>query len=574
MIRRTLNVLHRRGWSYPGYILLGVLAPRLGYRFFALLPERLSGRRVMLLGFTAIVASSALAWLLGFGLELWVGLAVLVLIASIFALSTRGGPPSNRGVQVENGRETWEGRFLPWREWVEGEELTADLSTVLSSPSSSEVVLGRLDDDGRLLSSYGKVPGFERVERSEFVERYRYDLDLVLVDGLILIRKAFRSDRAGYLREVSALRRLDSNSRVPGVFRADDQKLLLYKSFIPGRTLREHLVEKGAAILNHQVTADPRLAELTPSQRVDEVWSRGRRELDRWDGGSLMPSLERELDRVHGEGVTGFSLTFGNVVLRRHTQDLWFIDFDRAHVHPAPSGPLYHFRRDQDRQLFNRIYGRSLLTESTARRWLGQQRSSYSPIDLGRGLVTRGFWSVDSGMGRWEYLNRRVLTDLLPGRRILDLGSNNGVMSLMMARDGAARVVGLERDERLVSLATEMKEVFQWRDMRVYDVEFRQADMRSIATERVDQFDIVTAYCSLYYLEEQDMAEVAKAVLGIAPVFVVQAKTDTRAQATQGKARKSSVEFLRQLLQDCGFHKVRVVSEEGFTRPLILAEAG
>ena len=166
------------------------------------------------------------------------------------------------------------------------------------------------------------------------------------------------------------------------------------------------------------------------------------------------------MNRIHALGVTGFSLTFGNVVLQESDGQPCFIDFDAARVARTLSSTRFRLRRDRDRRWFNRIYGTDLLTEESARSHLqGQLQTPYSPIDLGWGLNTRGFWSTDSGSGRWERWNRAPMEPLIVGRRVLDLGSHNAVMPLMMLRAGASSVTAIERDSRALDVARGLHEI-------------------------------------------------------------------------------------------------------------------
>jgi SAM-dependent methyltransferase len=159
---------------------------------------------------------------------------------------------------------------------------------------------------------------------------------------------------------------------------------------------------------------------------------------------------------------------------------------------------------------------------------------------------------------------------MINGKRILDLGCNNGVMSLMMLRAGAESVVGVELSPEVATTARQFHKVFEWRDMRGYDLTVQCADMKDVFRCELGSFDLVTAFASLYYLDEADMVEVAKMSRDIAPVMVIQAKSDTRSSAAGAKAAKSKPEFLRQVLLRAGFENVEQNSKEGYNRPILV----
>lgn len=527
-VRRVLEVLRRRGVRYPFYLVKGWLLPRVAW--FVLLRSPISGllRRV------------------------------------VVRLTPLPRVPAHRTVEAD--------RFVQAGGWLPAETLAAvQESQSLNKKESGDggtVVLGRIDNDGRLLPLLGPVPDFESVSDDEFVTRYRYGVDLVVEGGRVLVRKDYRGDRAGFLREWASLSQLEGESG-PAVHRVDETRHLLLKALLPGPTLRQLLVDLGANILSVDTAVDPEILQHEGTARLEAVWARGRKTFDALPAG-MIDAVERQMESVHRRGVTGFSLTYGNVVITTPDDEPRFLDFDSAETHSRASGIRFALARDRDRQLFARIYGREVTTEASAREMLRSVATPYSPADLGGGLATKGFWSVDSGTGRWDYLNGPVLRDLLGGCRVLDLGSFNALMPLMMLADGARQVVALEKSPEMIPVGMKLRKLFEWRDQRPYDLDLRCADMRAVLEGEWGRFDLVTAFCSLYYLEEDDMARVVARAAELAPIMVLQAKTDTRSSAADGKAVKSSVPFLRRLLESHGFADVEVVAPAGFTRPLLI----
>lgn len=524
-LRRACDLVRRRGIAYLGYLAGGYLLPRF-----------------------------ALWWLFESPLSNLLGRIVSRMVPAGRPRETAGAGPE----QFQSGRD-----------WLPRETLEAALERQPAVPDEP-VVLGRIDNDGRVGLVCGPIPGADPVDEHAFVERRRYHLDVVLENDRVLVRKDFRGDRRAFLREWRSLEALAGRPGCPAVHRAETSRLRLWKSFVPGPTLRQRLVRAGARILSIDTEAEPELARLGPQARIEAVWARGRERFADALPADFLDGLERRLNSVHRRGVTGFSLSFGNVVLHEGTDEPWFIDFDAAVAHRRSSGLAFRLARDRDRDLFNRIYGRELLTERSARALLEKIATPYSPIDLGGGLATRGFWSVDSGTGRWEYLNRHVLAGRIEGRRILDLGSYTGLLPLLMLDAGARQVVGIEKSPELVEVGRHLHRLFEWRFQRTYDFELRGADMRVILDHAWGPYDLVTAFCSLYYLGEDDMRRVVRRAAELAPVLIVQAKIDTRPEAADDKAQKSSLAYLRALLERNGFPRVEVVAPRGYPRPLLI----
>lgn len=464
-------------------------------------------------------------------------------------------------------------QFARWDIWPASSSVRQAVEAYLRDRPNEEVVLGQVDNDGRLLGNFGQLPDWVPVSPGDFVTRHRFPLDLVLKDGFVLIRKNFRGNRVRFSREWYNLARLAQQANVPAVYKVDENRTLLYKNMVVGRTVRDILVEAGVPILNVQTESDPSLASLPASERLQAILARGTKHLSACLPNAFFQELEQQVDAIHREGVAGLSLTFGNVMVDADGHP-WLIDLEGAEAYPSTIHPFFRWLRDQDREKFNRIYAQNALTERKARRKLSElvfgERGWYAPIDFGGGLTVNGFWTVDSGTGRWEFLNRRVLTPLLRDKRILDLGSNNGLMPIMMLKDGAREVVGLELDAQMIERARVVHEIFEWRDMRNYSFTVYNKDMRAVLDHDWGPFDVVTAFCSLYYLPEKDMARVMRRVSELAPVMVLQAKTDTRPEAEANKAEKSSLPFLKDLLETNGFPHVEIHAPKGFTRPLLV----
>ena len=171
--------------------------------------------------------------------------------------------------------------------------------------------------------------------------------------------------------------------------------------------------------------------------------------------------------------------------------------------------------------------------------------------------------STDSGTGRWDFFNANVVAPLVHRKRVVDLGSNNGSLPLMMARAGAATVLGIEGTAAIADFARLNAQILAWRDIRNYDLQIRTGDMRLFLTEDLGSFDVVTAFCSLYYLPEPDMAAVIRKAASMRAVLILQAN-----DAIDNLPAKR--EDLSRLLCENGYPSVTIYAPPGFARPLLV----
>jgi tRNA (mo5U34)-methyltransferase len=97
----------------------------------------------------------------------------------------------------------------------------------------------------------------------------------------------------------------------------------------------------------------------------------------------------------------------------------------------------------------------------------------------------------------------RALENLLPwdlsGKTVLDVGCNAGFFSIEMKRRGAARVVGIDTDERYLSQARLAVEVAET------EVDLRRLDVYRVA-ELGERFDVVLFMGVLYHLRHPLLA--------------------------------------------------------------------
>jgi 2-polyprenyl-3-methyl-5-hydroxy-6-metoxy-1,4-benzoquinol methylase len=279
--------------------------------------------------------------------------------------------------------------------------------------------------------------------------------------------------------------------------------------------------------------------------------------------------IERLMDRAHAAGITGLSKSFNDVV-RAPDGSLRFSDLAYARKHRPGTVPFVS-ARDADRRDFNRVFNASLLTEATARQLLENLKATvpegyrkYAPIDFGCGLTVGQIASTDSGTGRWEFFNRHVVAPLIAGKRVLDLGANNGSLPLMMARAGAREVVAIEFTPAIAEFARLNARILAWRDMRRYDIEILTGDMRLFLSQDLGRFDIITAFCSLYYLPEEDMARIINKAAAMNAVLILQAN-----EAIENNLPGRTLD-LHRLMRDNGYPEITLHTPAGLARPLLV----
>jgi SAM-dependent methyltransferase len=375
--------------------------------------------------------------------------------------------------------------------------------------------------------------------------------------------RGLRTRRA--LREAGALRADAPRTRradAPSIVRTFDGAAAFAEAWLAYARLQD---EAGVPSI---VSVDPARRRLVLSQTEGAPVGRSSAP----PAESLGLSLDRLVDRIHRRGVTGLRHALDALVVTADGS-VALAEIPRARVHAQPRGAWFRHERDRDRRAINDRFGLSLLTDARARELLAHQQDrlppgwfrEYAPIDFGDGLAVGRFQKTDSGTGRWEFFNSRIVAPLVAGKRVLDLGSNNGSLPIMMLRAGAREVVAVERSEILAESAELNARVLAWRDMRPYELRLHRGDMRDCLTQPWGPFDVVTAFCSIYYLPHDDIAAIIRTAAGMGAVLVVQANDG--ANENLPEARHA---FLRRMMEANGYPRVAMHAVEGFARPLLV----
>jgi tRNA (mo5U34)-methyltransferase len=118
----------------------------------------------------------------------------------------------------------------------------------------------------------------------------------------------------------------------------------------------------------------------------------------------------------------------------------------------------------------------------------------------------RGHWTApDHFLGDYPGAKFRrfapQLPDDLAGKSVLDIGCNAGFYSIEMKRRGAARVVGIDSDERYLAQARLAAEVLGFED----SVEFTKLDVYDVGAIG-ERFDLVIFMGVLYHLRHPLLA--------------------------------------------------------------------
>jgi O-antigen/teichoic acid export membrane protein/tRNA A-37 threonylcarbamoyl transferase component Bud32 len=439
-----------------------------------------------------------------------------------------------------------------------------------------EVILGEFDHYGRLLSAFGPINGMPCIAKEQVEPRRRAHIWLVMTPRGIGVRKMFFGAQAKrrFLRELWALEMLrETAARVPEIMAIDINALMLTTTFI-GVDLEQVLTNKGArltgAAIRERLGKNPNALDI-----FNEYINEGEKFITELPL-SFVESIHHQIRIAHQHGVRLYDIKYGNVAVHHKTGLAYLIDFDAAVISKKPRSRAFLVERDRDTEKFNATFGTNYLTYNRIRNSLREGSfpaadQLYASTYIGHGLYIGPLWDRTTGFGRWHFILKKKLRGL-KGARVLSLGSNNASIELLLLRGGAAEVLAYERDENYAAQGRFLAAACEWADNQEYRLQYVLADMQE-AVWAEGKFDCVLALCSLYYLPEEEMHRVARAVEKLSPRFFLQCNVrEEIGREEPDQYRRASVEFAVDLLRNVGFASIAVTAPKGYSRPLVQGE--
>ena len=579
LTRRIYLMLKLRGFRYAFKVLLFFLPQNIIRRWYILIIDNIATTGLLKWFVFMVITSLFILWIImNVVTGRWIFNSGIVLSLTILSFTSRY---LSRTLKLRRMLKEAISRTVRITE-----DKTVQFTTIADLPisyddkislenlnaESLEIEIGILDRDGRVLDLCGALSFMNCVSRNEFIPKDRFHISIVIKKGKVLIKKFFGKDRASFIKEVFFLTKLWGKVNVPKIWELVPHKNVIYMNLILGKSIQEILAQEGIVIRYSDIIKETLFKHLSGSEISNIVDKSVRKDITRVIDERVLCVMDQQLDIAHKSGIVGVYMKPGNILVQDETSIPFLIDFHTAKFF-RKKGFIFNLFRDQDRIKYNRKCGRKLMTEKSA--WNDIQNLSskwYAPIDFGYGLTQGAFWGVKSGMGRWEVFIKEYLPNL-KDKRILDLGSNNGCLPLMMLKEGAAEVIGMELSREFFEQSLLVRELFQWRDMEEYAFKTINTDMYDIINSDLGRFDIITSFCTLYYLKEKQMEAVVRRASEISSLFVIQANIIAGSTWDSDKPRRASVEFLNNLLINNGFAHVEIKAPPLSTRPLLIGVA-
>lgn len=197
----------------------------------------------------------------------------------------------------------------------------------------------------------------------------------------------------------------------------------------------------------------------------------------------------------------------------------------------------------------------------------------YYYIDFGYGVTVRKDLRRDktNGFSNWNNYLVHCMPEI-KDKRILDLGCNAGIYDLEMAKLGAKKVIGIDKDVRQAEF---VKEHFSKKNgLHFENVKYTGADIRSFDLTGLGKFDMVCLFCVVYHLYDH-IDRIFGDIKQITDTVVLQGNLP-RLNSDKYKDRPGTylagTEGMASLLKDFGFDKVQCFTINNYPKPLLIGE--
>lgn len=444
--------------------------------------------------------------------------------------------------------------------------------------NSKEVVIADIDQTGLWFSHYGTIKGVPQIQQSGFRERRRFNIQAVSLDGKIGIKKDFNGNAFAFVNELRALHLLAKEGcNVPAVMAIDFDKLTLTISYIKGDPLDDLIAKTEAETIYKDTEKGGNLVTLVSGQRRSRNIQQGSISLEGILDKTRIDELLAQLKKIHHSKIILKDIKYGNVMIERNTGKGFWIDFDYTRYYSNVSKPTFAFLRDIDIERFNFLFKTDSPTYKSIKAKTADKQSPfitgwYAPVYFGFDLKIGQLFDCNVGFGRWRYFLKKHLPSF-SGKRVLDLGANNAFNSLQMLRGGASQAVAIELESANIERGMFAKAAYEWSDAKQYDLQYVHTNMKDVSNLELGSFDIVIALCSLYYLNDEQIADLIRHVSTLTDLFLVQCNISTTVARDDDHIRtKSSVRYTLDMLKSNGFNSTKLIAPSGYTRPLIIAK--
>ena len=187
------------------------------------------------------------------------------------------------------------------------------------------------------------------------------------------------------------------------------------------------------------------------------------------------------------------------------------------------------------------------------------------------GLTIGNPLNINHGYGRWKIIIENKLISTLENKSVIDFGSNNCILPIYMLTEGKAKNVDcVELFDDLCEVGKSFKYIMEAQLNKPIKMKIINDNMYNYIKTKNFNYDLATFFCSLYYLEENQIIECIDILSKKVKFLLIQSNLQT---TVTDRSKKSNYEFLKKIVEKNNFEIIDSYNYKINPRPLFLAKS-
>jgi len=285
-----------------------------------------------------------------------------------------------------------------------------------------------------------------------------------------------------------------------------------------------------------------------------------------------LKNLKEVLEAFHKKFICYNDVHLKNILFDE--KRLYLIDFSSISKPLSEIKFQHHRTRDIEKfnsKLFQNEFSYRVVGEKIREYFKSKEEylGWYETVDFGCGFYVPGTGTKENGINKYNYLLKGII-NRQKGLKILDLGANCGIHSLMAVKNNAAKAVSFEKSQYYFNQALFVKKALEWKDQKEYNVTLINRKIEDLPGLDLGCFDVVLALNVLYYLNEQDLTKILSHLRNITKKLLVQCN-HSYFFSSDDTNLKATVDYMKKQLSGTGYKIEKIISPFFYRRPLIIA---
>jgi hypothetical protein len=175
------------------------------------------------------------------------------------------------------------------------------------------------------------------------------------------------------------------------------------------------------------------------------------------------------------------------------------------------------------------------------------------------------------GYGKWKLTLQKQIQKYIENKTVIDFGSNCCILPIYLSCEAKAKQMDcVEIHQDNCDVGENFKKIMEYQISRNLTIKIHNQNMYDFIKNNDFKYDVATFFCSLYYLEKQQISEVLNILSKKVKILIIQANQQTN---IEDRAEKSNIDYLKKVAEKNNFNVIDVYDQKQLVRPLFIAKS-